>query len=73
MCLTFRFDEMVFVQLQIKAPLEVIVFVYCGIIDNFSLAVLRIHLTFASEFHLWCIGINEAFMCECGRMPLVCV
>ncbi len=42
MCLTFRFDEMLFVQLQIKAPLEVIVFVYCGVIDSFSLAILWI-------------------------------
>jgi len=39
MCLTFRFDEMVFVQLQLKAPLEVIVFVYCRIIDSFSLDI----------------------------------
>lgn len=39
MCLTFHFDETVFVLLQLKAPLEVIVFVYCSIIDSFSLAI----------------------------------
>jgi len=37
MCLTFHFDETVFVLLQLKDPLEVIVFVYCSIIDSFSL------------------------------------